>query len=389
MRKKVIVIGGGFAGIEAAIQLVKSKLFEVTLISDREFLFLYPVSIWIPLGKIKESKVRIALADIQAKYPFNLITDRVESIDTENNQVKCSRDNYPYDDLIIAVGASKMTLKGIEHTQSICGSPDIHRNIADKLFALMQKGSGNIAVGFGGNPKDQSAVRGGPAFEMIFNIHHLLKSRGLRDQFTLTAFAPMAEPGSKMGKPALKMMDKMFTDCGINRRFGLKIKEFTAGEVVFEDESTLPFDLNIFIPASTGNEILQHSRLPLNESGFVKIDPYLRVPGFENIYAAGDSAAIEGPWWIAKQGHIAEAMARAAAYNLIQKHKGLHHFKTYSEHLAIICLMDTGNGAALVMRNDKHERIIPLPVIGHWLKILWGTYVRWSKTGKIPRIPGM
>lgn len=389
MKKSVVIIGGGFAGVEAAIQLVKSKLFEVTLISERDYLFLYPVSIWIPVRKINEKNVRLPLSEIQAKYPFRLIIDRVERINAEYNNVICSKNEYKYDELIIALGASKMKLKGIENSYSICGSPEVHQVIAGKLDELINRSYGNIAVGFSGNPKDQSAVRGGPAFEMIFNIHHKLKSKGIRNKFALTAYAPMAEPGAKMGKPALKMMDKMFAACGIEKRFGKKIKEFNQTEVVFEDDSTLPFDLNIFIPASDGNILFRVSGLPMNEAGFIKIDNYMQVPGFENIYAIGDSAAIEGEWWVAKQGHIAEAMGKLAAHNLIQKSRGSKDFKSYKEHLGIICLMDTGNGAALVMRNEKHERIIPLPLIGHWMKIMWGKYSRWSKTGKFPRIPGM
>ncbi len=35
---------------------------------------------------------------------------------------------------------------------------------------LVDRGSGKIAVGFGGNPKDSSAVRGGPAFEVLFKF---------------------------------------------------------------------------------------------------------------------------------------------------------------------------------------------------------------------------
>lgn len=389
MKKSVVIIGGGFAGVEAAIQLAKSKLFNVTLISDRDYLFLYPISIWIPVRKIIENKARLPLTEIQKKHPFRLVVDPVASVDVQRNMVLCKTSEHPYDELIIAVGASKVTLKGIENTYSICGSPEVHRSIGEQLDKLIEQGSGNIAIGFGGNPKDQSAVRGGPAFEMIFNIHYLLKSKGILNNFTITAYAPMAEPGAKMGKPALKMMAKMFTACGIEKRFGKKISEFTSDTVIFEDESTLFFDLNIFIPASSGNILFNDTGLPLNEAGFIKIDDYLQVPGYDNIYAIGDSAAIEGEWWVAKQGHIAEAMGRAAAHNLIQKTKGLNNFKTYKKHLGIICLMDTGNGAALVMRNEKHERIIPLPIIGHWMKIMWGKYACWSKTGKFPRIPGM
>jgi sulfide:quinone oxidoreductase len=51
--------------------------------------------------------------------------------------------------------------------------------------------------------------------------------------------------------------------------------------------------------------------------------------------------------------------------------------------------MDSGDGAAFVYRNDKRAVLLPMPVIGHWLKKGWGWYVRSSKLGKIPHLPGM
>ena len=47
--KKVLILGGGFAGIQTAIELQKKKIFEITLVSERDYLYLYPVSIWIPI----------------------------------------------------------------------------------------------------------------------------------------------------------------------------------------------------------------------------------------------------------------------------------------------------------------------------------------------------
>ncbi|MEI6577462.1 MAG: FAD/NAD(P)-binding oxidoreductase [Bacteroidota bacterium] len=146
--------------------------------------------------------------------------------------------------------------------------------------------------GFEGNPKDKSAVRGGPAFELMFNIHNYLKSKKLRQNFELTFFAPMEEPGARMGKSSLAMLDKMFTKYDIRRRFGKKIKEFLPGGVLFDDDSSLDSDFTMFIAAGTGPAFLKDSDLPLSESGFIKIDNSTQVPGFPNVFAVGDVAAI-------------------------------------------------------------------------------------------------
>ena len=114
-----------------------------------------------------------------------------------------------FDYLIIALGAHKMPHKGKEHVLSICGAPQESLRVKERLDALIARGSGRIAVGFGGNPKDTSGVRGGPAFEFLFNVEHLLKKRGLRKRFELTFFAPMPSPGIRMGEKAVAMMDRM------------------------------------------------------------------------------------------------------------------------------------------------------------------------------------
>lgn len=387
--KKVLILGGGFAGVQAAIDLLKNGAFEVTLVSDRDYLYLYPISIWIPVHIKEFNDVKVPLAKIQKKYPFKLVIDKVTGIHAAENKVVCQNQTLTYDYLVIAFGAEKLQHKGINNTLSICAKPEMAIEIRNKIDELVQKGSGKIAIGFGGNPKDKSAVRGGPAFELMFNLHNYLKNKKLRANFELTFFAPMDEPGAKMGKGALLMMDKMFSKYNIGKRFGKKIKEFVSDGVVFEDDSKLDSDFTMFISAGTGPAVLQNSDLPLSEAGFVKIDNYGQVPGFAGVYAIGDIAALEGPDWTAKQGHIAELMGRNAAFNISETEKGSSKRKGYREHLNILCVMDTGDGAAFIFRNSKKAFMIPMPVVGHWMKKGWGMYARMTKLGQFPRLPGM
>lgn len=387
--KKVLILGGGFAGVQTAIELQKKGIFEVTLVSDRDYLYLYPISIWVPVHIKEFNDVKVPLATIQKKYPFTLIIDKVTEIKAVENKVVCENQTLSYDYLVVAFGAEKMQHKGIKNTLSICAKPEMALEIRSRLDELFQKGNGKIAIGFGGNPKDKSAVRGGPAFELAFNIHNYLKSRKLRDNFELTFFAPMDEPGARMGKGALAMMDKMFASYKIGKRFGKKIKEFVSDGVIFEDDSKLDSDFTMFIAAGTGPVLLQNSDLPLSEAGFIKIDNHGQVQEFPNVFAIGDVAALEGPDWIAKQGHIAELMGRNAAYNIAESEKGSSKRKGYQEHLNILCVMDTGNGAAFVFRNGTKAIMIPMPVFGHWMKKGWGVYARLTKIGKLPRLPGM
>ena len=376
--KKVLILGGGFAGVKAAIQLQKSKKFDVTLVSDRDYLFLYPISIWIPVRTLNFEDAKVPLSKIQKKHGFRLLIEKVKHINAAGNQVILDSQTLQYDYLIVAFGAGKMQPKGIENTGTICGHPDQTFEFRNQLDKLIAKGSGKIAIGFGGNPKDKSAVRGGPAFELAFNVHHYLKKKHLRENFEITMFAPMDQPGAKMGKKALAMMNMLFRKQNIKTAFGKKITEFTSDGIIFEDDSKLTADLVMFIAAGTGSPVLKNSDLPLSESGFVKINDHTQVIEYPNVFAVGDAASLEGPDWRAKQGHIAELMSVVAAHNIIEIEKDSQNLKGYQKHINILCIMDTGNGAAIVFRDAKKEILIPLPIVGHWLKKAWGIYAKWS-----------
>ena len=387
--KKVLVLGGGFAGVEAAIFL-RNKEFDVTLVSDRDYFYIYPTSIWVPTGEASFEEVSIPLRDLADAHGFELMVERVSSIQAKENKVVTEKRTLEdWDYLVVAIGSGKMKHKGNEHFLSICGAPKDSLRIKERLETLIERGSGKIAIGFGGNPKDSSSVRGGPAFEVLFNIHNRLKKLDIRQNFELTFFAPMEKPGARMGEKALEMMDIFFKHLDIKKQFGKKIKEFVADGVIFEDDSKLKSDFTMFIPAGNGHEVLADSDLPLNEAGFVKVSDFNQVLGFENVYAAGDCVALQGPAWRAKQGHIAEVMARNIAHNISVKVNRYGERKGYGEHINILCVMDTGDGAAFVYRNNGGGKMIPLPLVGHWLKKGWGWYCRNSKLGKIPRIPGM
>jgi len=388
--KRVLVLGGGFAGVEAAIYLRKQKI-DVTLVSDRDYFYIYPTSIWIPTGKVTREDISVPLDKLAMKHGFQLIVDPVTKLEAKEKRVtlKSGRLLEGFDYLVAALGQDKMQHKGQEHTLSICGKPEEATALYERLDALISKGKGKIAMGFGGNPKDTSAVRGGPAFEVLFNVHNYLKKKKVRQDFELTFFAPMEKPGQKMGEKALVMMDKMFKMTNIHKKVGSKITAFEEDGIVFEDGIKIDSDLTMFISAGTGHGIIADSGLPLSDAGFVVTNVYNEIEGFEGIYAIGDSASLMGPEWRAKQGHVAEVMAKNVAYNIFNHMQNIDSKKSYEGHLNILCVMDTGDGAAFVHRSEKGGKMIPMPIVGHWMKRGWGWYCYHSKLGKIPRIPGM
>ena len=124
--KKVLILGGGFAGVDAASHLRKLN-YDVTLVSDRDYFYIYPTSIWIPTHESSFEDVCVDLKELQAAHGFELIVDAVSEISKAENFVKLASGKIlnDYDYLNIAMGASKMKPKGVEHALSICGAPEL------------------------------------------------------------------------------------------------------------------------------------------------------------------------------------------------------------------------------------------------------------------------
>ncbi len=390
MIKKVVVLGGGIGGVEAAIHL-RREHFEVELVSDRDFLFIYPLSIWIPTGETSLDKLSVSLPLLAETHGFQLTIDEVTAVSAQDRsfQLKNTGKRSNFDYLVIALGGHKVKHEGLEHVLSVCGAPRESVRMGERLNQLIDNGSGRIAVGFGGNPKDPSGVRGGPAFEFLFNVHHLLKKLHMREKFELSFFAPMPEPGMRLGKKALSKMDRMFQTLQFKRHTGKKISEFVSDGVVFEDNSKIESDVTMFIAATDGHAVIKASDLPQNGAGFVPILPSCQVRGYPWLYVIGDAAALEGPVWKAKQGHLAEVMAQIAAHDMAMQEGKIAEPKSYLDHVCIVCIMDMGNGAGLVYRDSNRVMFVPMPIVGHWIKKAWGAYYTMSKLKKIPRIPGM
>src|SRR5512137_511960 len=279
MARNALVVGGGFAGLEAAIQLRQAGL-EVILVSDRPYLWIYPTSIWVVTGEREFEESCLDLADVARRHQFTFRQGRVESVSGARRAVMVDGEELVADHLVLAIGGTPLKPKGVEHTFGLSGSPEAASRLHEALEKLLARGGGRIAMGFGGNPKDPSAVRGGPVFEVMFNVLHLLRRRGLRDRFSLAFFAPMPSPGERMGKKAVAAIQDMFRKLGVEMRFGKKIAGFEPrGTVAFEDGSRLESDLTVFIPAQNGHPVLAASDLPRNEAGFVRVDEGCEVPG--------------------------------------------------------------------------------------------------------------
>ncbi len=365
--KKITIIGAGFAGLTAVKQLRKlDKNCEITLISPRAELQYLPSLIWVPSGLRKREDIIVPLDNFFKRMKVNFHQARVTGLSNDGRVVETDNGEVSNDGLIIASGGRFIKkLPGIEHAITPCEGIDAVEKIRDRLDTMS---GGTIAFGFAGNPKEPSAMRGGPMFEFLFGTDTLLRKRGIREKFNLVFFTPAAKPGNRLGPKAVdKLLDEM-QKREIQTHLGHKMKAFESNKIITEG-GEFETDLIIFMPGMTGNQWFDNSKLPRSEGGLVKANQHCKVESMNAVYVAGDSGSFPGPEWMPKQAHMADLQAKTAAKNLLAELKEQTADAIFK--IELICIVDSNDKGMMISRTENKNIMLPGTILFHWLKRLF------------------
>ena len=363
----VTIVGSGFAALTAVRKLrAADSSMEITLVASKpEFSYL-PSSIWIPSGLRQPEDLLIPLESFFRRMRVNYHQGSATGLKDGGRTLLTDNGEVSNDGLIICSGGRFIKkLPGIEHAITPCEGIPATVKIRDRLQSMQ---GGTIAFGFSGNPKEPSAMRGGPMFEFLFGIDHQLRQEGRRDDFKLVFFTPGTEPGKRLGPKAVAGIVKQMETRDITAHLGHKLKQFSENRVITEG-GEFEADLILFMPGITGNQWFDNSDLPRSEGGLVRADKQCRVEGMEHVYIAGDSGSFPGPGWLPKQGHMADLQAKTAAANLVAEFRGETANETFRAEL--FCIIDSLTTGMLVARTPKYNLVLPQMRIFHWLKRLY------------------
>lgn len=370
---RIVILGAGFAALTAVRELRRRQpSARITLVAPKpEFVYL-PSLIWVPTGLRRGSDLILPLDTFLRDHQVEFVAARVTGLEAGGRTVLTDAGPIANDALLIATGGRFIKkLPGIEHALTLCEGVASAEAIRERLTNLKQ---GRIALGFGGNPNEPSAMRGGPMFELLFGIDTWLRRQHRRDQVELTFFNAAAEPGKRLGEKAVSNLLAEMGRRRIDTHLGHKPLGFS-GRGVDTEGGHVNADLILFMPGLTGPDWLGNSQLPKSPGGFVAADGHCRVAGFERVFVAGDAGSFPGPDWLPKQAHMADLQAKAAAQNLLLALDGKEPAATPKTEL--ICIVDTMDSGILVYRDLKRSWLLPPSVVFHWAKRFFeGHYLR-------------
>ncbi len=362
--KKVTIVGSGFAALTAIKTLRKSSMeLDITVVSPRAEFHYLPGTIWIPCELRQPKDLTIDLSNYFQRMQVKHIAAEATGLSNNGRTLQTTQGDIENDALLICSGGQFIKkLPGIDNAITPCEGIPATVKIRDRLKAMQ---GGTIAFGFSGNPKEPSAMRGGPMFEFLFGIDCQLRKEGRRDKFKLVFFTPSENPGQRLGPKAVDGLLKEMKKRDIETHLGHKMKQFTDHSVITEG-GEFDADLIIFMPGMTGNSWFNNTQLPRSEGGMLKANSHCQVEGSDKVYVAGDSGSFPGPGWMPKQAHMADLQAETAAKNLLEEFNNKPASHTF--RIELMCIIDSQNSGMLVFRNSKLNLILPRMRFFHWLK---------------------
>jgi sulfide:quinone oxidoreductase len=336
MKKDVLVLGAGFAGLELATRLHEGVPGEVgvTLIDAADSFVFGFSKLDIMLGRETTDEVRSYYRDISMSS-VEFRQERVTSIDPANRRVTTDRNTYEPDILVVALGAEydpEATPGFVEDGHTFYSVEGAER-LRD---ALPWVDSGRVVIAILSAP-----FKCPPApFEGAFLLHEYFSDRGARDAIDMSLVSPLPSP-IPVSPEASAAIVRGLDERRIAHTFGHRVTSLDPSTKVAQvsDGSSIPYDMLIGIPRHRVPDVVEGSGLTAGGAdGWVHVDPRNLATPHPGVYAVGDLADAPVP----RAGVFAEAAARAVADDIIAGLQGAELAAPFDGRGA--CYIEFGGG---------------------------------------------
>ncbi len=316
--ERVVIVGGGFGGLKAAMKLANKPGFEVILMSEGAN-FEYHGALYRSVTGHSPLEVAIPIDDIlhRAKN-VKFVLDKATKIDPKKNIITGETGNtYKYDKAVLAMGnvVNYLDVKGMEDNSfamSTIAQTVMLRNRMTELFKKPPKDLTIAIVGAG--PSGVELAGAIPGFAEL-----VAKKYGKKIAKPRVVLIEGADRVLPMFDPVLSGHTyKRLQQLGVTLRLNTKVNACEEGKVCVSD-GDIKADLIVWTAGNCASDFyVKHPKVFKLAQGHVLVDKYLRIPGHTNIYVIGDNAYT--PFTGMAQTALHDA--RFVAHNLVREHYG-------------------------------------------------------------------
>jgi NADH dehydrogenase len=311
MAWNVVIAGGGFGGFYTARTL--SKVLEphsaqVRLVTADNFMLYTPLLPGAAAGTLEPRHVVVPLRE-ELDPSVHLRLARITGASPERNVIHISSldghdEDLPYDQLVVALGSVSRTLPipGLaEYGRGFKSLPEaiaLRNHVIRTLEIAETLEDGNarrehltyVFVGAGYAGLEGLAELQDFAAD-VMDLYPRCRVSGMRWILVEATERVMPEIGPKLAEFAVRELRGR----GIEIRVGTTLDAVSASTATLSDGEVVPTRTVVWTAGVKPHPVLAKFGLPLDDRGRIVADSHLQVPGFDNVWAIGDCAAVPDP----------------------------------------------------------------------------------------------
>ena len=325
---RVIIIGGGFGGVEAARRL-KDKEVEVLLIDRNNFHTFQPLMYQVATGTLAADAISFPIRKMfKSQQNFRFRMAEVTEIDHAQRLVRTSVGDYDYDYLIVASGATSNFFGNKQVEKYSLPMKSIHEALNIRSYVLQNLEEAVLRKNYHDRERFLNfvVVGGGPTGVELsgaiaeIQLHMLKKDYPELSQNEMKVY--LVEGTGKilsaLSEKSSQDAERYLRDLGVNVLLDTQVTGYDGDTITFSNGESIPTKTVIWgagvmgqFPAGIHPEIIQRGNR-------IQTDGQCRVTGMENVYAIGDVAAMITPDTPRGLPGVAPAAQQQGAY--VAKH---------------------------------------------------------------------
>src|SRR5215468_10671609 len=305
--KRIVILGGGFAGLYAAMELEKTlarvREVEITLVNRENFFLFTPMLHEVAASDLDITAIVNPLRKMLKR--IRLFIGEVESIDLSHKQVIVShglenhRHALSYDHLVIGLGSitNLYELPGLDERNLTMKSLGDAIRLRNHLIAQLEEADNEcvtkknallsfVVAGGGFSGVETVGALNDFVRDVLPSYSHLADGM-LRVVLVHAGTVILPELGEKLGAYAQRKL----AERGVEIHVNTKVSAVSADGVKLSDGTTIESDTLIWTAGNAPNPLVQE--LPCKkERGRVVVNRFLEVVGWPGVWALGDCAAV-------------------------------------------------------------------------------------------------
>ena len=360
IRDKIIVIGGGFAGLQFAKKLNGNRTKKLVMIDKANHHMFQPLFYQVACGRIEPSNISFPFRKIfQRSKNIQFRMTEVKQIIPSENKIITEDHVFHYDKLVIATGC-KTNFFGNQKMENLAfGMKNTQEAISIRNHVLLtfekliieksrsDDGNWNIVI-VGSGPTGVELA--GAFAEMKREILPRDYPRMNFDDLEIILVSSTEKPLAVMSEESQEKSEKYLKDLGVRFISNDRVTDYDGDRVYLSSGNIIPSNNVIWAAGVTGNIIEGLTENSIKNNRYI-VDRYNKIVGFDDIYAIGDIAYMETQKY--PNGHpqvanVAINQGKNLAKNFLKK--SVNEWQPYEYD-------DKGSMATI----GKHRAVVDLP----------------------------